>query len=301
MKIPVIVVSGYLGAGKTTLLLNAIRYANESKIKLAIVMNEFGAIAIDGRIIEGEGIRIAELSGGCVCCSLSGEFASAVDELIGSVKPDIIIVETTGVAEPSALAYDIENSMDTVRLDSVITVVDADSLSRFPNIGHTGVEQITAADTLVLNKIDLARKEQTGAIRSKLAALNPRARIIETMKCMIGKEALFATDNVKERPGMRMQDHQRTHEPVEEHFVFSSASAMNLGSVLNIFESLPKGIYRAKGFIRCGDGKGKLINHVAGRTSVEDFNNDRTELVFIGAEARKLEHEIRSKLEQARA
>ena len=125
VRTPVTLITGALGSGKTTLL----RYLlGAVPKKIAILMNEFGEIAIDSQVIEGTNVRIAELGGGCVCCALLGEFEAAVAEVIESVHPDLIMVETTGVAEPEALVVDIQESLPQVRLDGVVTVADADAL-----------------------------------------------------------------------------------------------------------------------------------------------------------------------------
>ena len=96
MKTPITVISGYLGAGKTTLLRSIIKNLDK---KFAILMNEFGEVGIDAQIIKGKNVDVQELSGGCVCCSLTGEFEFAIKEIIQKYNPEIIIVETTGVGE----------------------------------------------------------------------------------------------------------------------------------------------------------------------------------------------------------
>src|SRR5438876_1191733 len=123
-------------------------------------MNEFGEIAIDTKVIEGKNVRIAELGGGCVCCSLVGEFEAAVNEIIEKVAPEMIIVETTGLAEPEALVFNIQEALPQCRLDGVVSVIDADMLVRFPEFGHTTRLQIEGADILLLNKIDLIKPTQ---------------------------------------------------------------------------------------------------------------------------------------------
>src|SRR6266446_8642661 len=116
-RTPITLITGPLGSGKTTLLRHILA---TQRGKIAIVMNEFGEIAIDSKVIEGKRVRIAELAGGCVCCSLLGEFEAAVNELIDRVDPEQIVLETTGVAEPGALTFDIEENLPRVRLDGVI-------------------------------------------------------------------------------------------------------------------------------------------------------------------------------------
>ena len=100
VRTPLTVITGALGSGKTTLLRYILTVVSR---KIVILMNEFGEIAIDAKILQGKNVQMADLGGGCVCCSLLGEFEAAVDEIIATVNPDRIVVETTGVAEPDAL------------------------------------------------------------------------------------------------------------------------------------------------------------------------------------------------------
>src|SRR5919205_1072788 len=120
VRTPLTLITGPLGSGKTTLLRHILAALPR---KIAILMNEFGELAIDSRIIQGENIQLTELGGGCVCCSLLGEFDAAVREIIDTAKPELIVVETTGLAEPDALMFDIEEALPQVRLDGVVTVV----------------------------------------------------------------------------------------------------------------------------------------------------------------------------------
>ena len=272
MECPITIITGYLGAGKTTLLQ---RIAEDSGMKIAILMNEFGDIAIDSRIVEGKNIRMAELAGGCVCCSLSGEFEAAIAEILKSVKPEWIVVETTGVAEPAALAGDVLEGIEGVKLDSIVTVVDCDSMVRFPSLGHTGREQIQLADILVLNKIDLVDEKGLHEAKGKVGQINGRATIIETVKCEFDVKVLFGVERKEPvRP-------HRIHEIEFDYFDFVSDSRMDYEKVMAAIGALPKEIYRCKGFFATSTG-GFLVNYVAGRHSVEGYDCYKTELVFIG-------------------
>src|SRR5436190_19267591 len=180
LRTPVTLITGPLGSGKTTLL----RHILATKAaKIAIVMNEFGEIAIDTKVIEGKNVRIAELGGGCVCCSLLGEFEAAVNEIIEKVAPEMIIVETTGLAEPEALAFNIHAALPQCRLDALVSVIDADMLVRLPELGHTTRLQIEGADILLLNKIDLVTPTDIEALETKLREINPTASIVRTQRC----------------------------------------------------------------------------------------------------------------------
>src|SRR5213595_1908895 len=151
-RTPITLITGPLGSGKTTLLRHILA---ARPAKIAIVMNEFGEIAIDTKIIQGKNVQIADLGGGCVCCSLLGEFEAAVTEIIKKIAPERIIVETTGLAEPEALVFDIQEALPQCRLDGVVSVIDADMLIRFTELGYTTRLQIEGADILLLNKVDL--------------------------------------------------------------------------------------------------------------------------------------------------
>src|SRR6058998_2886188 len=188
LRTPITLITGPLGSGKTTLL----RYILATRsAKIAIVMNEFGEIAIDSKVVEGKSVRTTELGGGCVCCSLIGEFESAVNEIIQRVEPDIIVVETTGLAEPEALVFNIQEALPQCRLDGVVSVIDADMLVRFPELGHTTRLQIEGADILLLNKIDLVDAKQIEPLETKLRGINRTATIVRTERCRIDRELLF--------------------------------------------------------------------------------------------------------------
>jgi len=273
LRTPITLVTGPLGSGKTTLL----RHILATKpAKMAIVMNEFGEIAIDTKIIEGKNVRIAELGGGCVCCSLLGEFEAAVNEIIQRVEPEIIVVETTGLAEPEALVFNIQEALPQCRLDGVVSVIDADMLVRFPELGHTTRLQIEGADILLLNKIDLIKSEQIEPLEAKLRDINPTAAIVRTTRGRIDSELLFGIGREKEvvRPKHR-------HQPEFESFTFTSDKNFSRDCFDRFAENLPANVYRAKGFVRFENGP-QLFNFVLGRWDLEPFESAETQLVFIG-------------------
>lgn len=281
-KIPITIITGYLGSGKTTLLRHI---AKNNKMKIAILMNEFGEIAIDSKIVKGKNIEMAELSGGCVCCSLSGEFEAAIAEILETVKPQWIVVETTGVAEPAALAYDVVENIKEVKLDSIITVVDLDSLIRFPKIGHTGKEQIELADILILNKIDLVGEEDLERLENELKDINNRAALIKCKHSEVDLKLIFGID--RER-GVILH---KTHKLEYDYFDYSTKEKLDHQKFLEFVDNMPKVVYRAKGFAVTEKGS-FLINYVAGRYTIEEFESKITELVFIGKNVEKHKEQI---------
>ena len=272
-RTPITLVTGPLGSGKTTLLRHILA---TRPAKIAIVMNEFGEIAIDTKVIEGKNVRIAELGGGCVCCSLLGEFEAAVNEIITRVEPEIIIVETTGLAEPEALVFDIQEALPQCRLDGVVSLMDADMLVRFPELGHTTRLQIEGADILLLNKIDLIKLEQIEPLEGELRKINPTAAIVRTERCQIDPELLFGIGRKRK---VIQPDHE--HQPEFESFTFTSDKSFSRDCFERFAESLPANVYRAKGFVRFEDSS-QLFNFVAGRWDLEPFESAETALVFIG-------------------
>jgi G3E family GTPase len=272
-RTPITLITGPLGSGKTTLLRHILA---TRPAKIAIIMNEFGEIAIDTKVIEGKNVRIAELGGGCVCCSLLGEFEAAVSEIIEKVAPEMIIVETTGLAEPEALVFNIQEALPQCRLDGVVSVIDADMLVRFPELGHTTCLQIEGADILLLNKIDLIERAQIEPLKTKLREINPTAAIIRTKRCQIDPGLLFGIGREKK---ITRPEHQ--HQLEFESFAFSSDKAFSRDCFECFADNLPASVIRAKGFVRFSDST-QLFNFVAGRWDLEPFEAGRTELVFIG-------------------
>ena len=275
LRTPITLITGPLGSGKTTLLRHILA---TRPAKIAIVMNEFGEIAIDSKVVEGKNVRIAELGGGCVCCSLIGEFESAVNEIIQRVEPDIIIVETTGLAEPEALVFNIQEALPQCRLDGVVSVIDADMLVRFPELGHTTRLQIEGADILLLNKIDLVQPQQIEPLEAKLRELNRTATIVRTERCWIDPDLLFGIGHEK-----KVAPPQHKHQPEFESFTFTSEKDFSRNCFEGFVDSLPANVHRAKGFVRFSDGA-QLFNFVSGRWDLEPFESAETQLIFIGKE-----------------
>jgi len=291
-RTPITLITGPLGSGKTTLLRHILA---THPAKIAIVMNEFGEIAIDTKVIEGKNVRIAELGGGCVCCSLLGEFEAAIGEIIEKVEPDRIVVETTGLAEPEALVFNIQEALPQGRLDGVISVIDADMLVRFPELGHTTRLQIEGADILLLNKTDLVEQSRTlSGLETKLHEINPTAAIVRTERCRIDPELLFGIPQLR---GKKVSPPKHKHHLEFEWFTFSSKKTFSRDCFERFADSLPAAVIRAKGFVRFADGA-QLFNFVVGRWELEPFESDRTDLVFIGKKIAAEKKSILRELDQ---
>ncbi|HEX2245075.1 MAG TPA: GTP-binding protein [Gammaproteobacteria bacterium] len=273
IQTPITLVSGPLGSGKTTLLRHIL---TSSPLRLALIINEFGELGIDGKLIQGKNVRLTELDGGCVCCSLIGEFEAAVEEIIETAAPEAIVVETTGVAEPEALVFDVSEMLPRVWIDGVVTVMDADALIRFPDLGRTTRMQVAAADLLLLNKVDLVAEEELEPLQAKLRELNPQAPIVPTRHGRVDSALLFGLTHSR-----KVEPVHSIHQPEYESFVYRPARPLKRDCFEQFALGLDPDVYRAKGFVHFPDGT-YLFNYVNGRWDLEPLTEQESGLVFIG-------------------
>lgn len=295
MKTPITLITGYLGAGKTTLLRRILDNADR---KMAVLMNEFGQIAIDSKIVKGRNIDMIELKGGCVCCSLTGEFEAAIKEIREKIKPELIVVETTGVAEPDAIVLDLGN-IEGVRLDAVVTVVDADAMKRFPSLGYTGRVQIEIADVVLLNKTDLVDDSELAKAEDIIFRINPKAEIIRTTQGKVELDLILDIRTGEKFVEPREHEHHIGESKIG-HFVYESDKKLKKEKLEDVLSNMPPDIIRAKGFVVTDQGD-FLLNFVFGRFDFEEFAVDRNELVFIGRDIEKHKASILSSLEKCEA
>ncbi len=288
-RTPVVLITGSLGCGKTTLLK---RILHSGIKRFAVLMNEFGEVAVDSRVIRGMNVDIIELTGGCVCCSLTGEFEAAVREVIARAKPEVIVVEATGVAEADALVYEVEDNLPEVRLDSVIFIVDAYASTRHPYVSQTMRAQLSAADIVLINKIDLVTNEEIREVESRIREFNRNVLSFKTVGCDIDPYVLFGLDF--EKRSLPLTHHG---EPAFESFSFTTEAPLDSTGFYRLVAGLPESVYRAKGFVRFRDST-YLFNYVVGRSDLEKFDADTTQLVFIGRRLENVRGEILARLKE---
>ena len=174
------VISGFLGAGKTTLIKKLFESGFNGE-KIVLIENEFGEIGIDGGFLKESGIEIKEINSGCICCSLVGDFASSITEIIAKFNPKRIIVEPSGVGKLSDIINAIKEIEADVKLNILATVVDgAKAKVYLKNFGEFFINQVDAADTIIINKVDKLSDEKLLEVVNLIKDKNNHANIITT-------------------------------------------------------------------------------------------------------------------------
>lgn len=177
--VPVLVLTGFLGSGKTTLLNRLMRSRPPARGKMAIVVNELGEVGIDGDLLPQGMTRQVELPGGCICCVLNEELDTTLFELLaGTPDLELIVIETTGVAEPMPICWSLEREplSERVRLAAVLTVIDVTNFEQSRGLTPGVDAQVEYADVLVLSKTDLL--EPLESTMRELRELNPGAPVV---------------------------------------------------------------------------------------------------------------------------
>ena len=194
------IVSGFLGAGKTTLIKKMVKEAYQGE-KLVLIENEFGEISIDGGFLKDAGIQISEMSSGCICCSLVGDFGKALREVKEQFQPDRILIEPSGVGKLSDVIVAVENTVADIpdmRLNSFVTVADASKVKVYmKNFGEFYNNQIESAGTIILSRTQKLTQEKLEAAVALLREKNPTAAILTTPWDQLdGKTILAAVEKV---------------------------------------------------------------------------------------------------------
>ena len=274
-RIPVLVIAGYLGAGKTTLINQVLHNATQ---KIAVIVNDFGSINIDAALIAEKHDDTIELTNGCICCAV-GE--SLADVLFGitdrALLPDLVIIEASGVADPSAVAA--FTHIDGFHHLGNVVLVDAHNAldtSCDQLVGRTFRRQVEAANLLVLTKSDAVTAEQSVEVMDLLNNLAPETTVLRSSNATIA-EILANTstaNSVTTESG-----HTAFSSMTLDHF--SAAGEDQLRTFVNNF---PSSVVRAKGIVELSDGTRRLIQKVGSTVAISETALPTTGLVVISAE-----------------
>ncbi len=281
------ILTGFLGSGKTTLLRHVLEHGLRGQ-RIAVIMNEIGEVGIDGTVITGLSAveKMVELSSGCICCSIDDyRFDLAVQEIIETTNPHLILIESTGLADPEPLAYRVKTA--GLGLDAVIAVVDAANLEHHLRAAGVARAQIEAADFLVVNKTDLVDAAALARVERRLARLNPRAERLRSVRGAVDSDVLFATGvaSFRERAAAA-SDHLQVDGIAS--FLYRSPRALRQEAFERLLARLPADILRAKGIVRfAGRDWHCLFNFTCGRHELswlrlEGPATAESQAVFIG-------------------
>ena len=186
----VTIISGFLGAGKTTLIKKLLKEVYDDE-QVVLIENEFGEIGIDGGFLQDAGVEITEMNSGCICCSLSGDFAKALQQVLEQFHPDRIIIEPSGVGKLSDVKRALLNVTGDLKLGSSCTVVDVQKCAMYSkNFGEFFNNQIEHADALLLSRTQHADADLTQACVETLRALNAEAPIVTTPWDQLSREEI---------------------------------------------------------------------------------------------------------------
>jgi G3E family GTPase len=262
--IPVTILTGFLGAGKTTLLNRILN--GDHGLRVAVLVNDFGDINIDAELIVGVQENVISLTNGCICCEIHDDLIATMVALMerpGGVEH--ILIETSGVADPSSIALNFTTPRfrDRIRLDSVISVVDAEQLFAHPDKELLGIKlrQIAFSDLVILNKVDLVEAAEVEEIKDWIGGYVGGMRVVEATHCDVPLEILLAVgrfDPERQAEGYNGNGAQNGHHQHDPGRAFSTWSyktdrPLSLDALSRAAARLPDTIYRCKGVVYAAD------------------------------------------------
>ena len=286
-QVPVTLLTGFLGAGKTTLLNRIL--GSQRALRSAVLVNEFGDVGIDHELVVATSDSMVELSNGCICCSINGELQEAVHRVLERPEPiDLIVVETTGLADPLpvALTFLAGDLRDRLRLDSIITLIDAEHFSATALESPIARAQVVYGDILLLNKADLVDEQRLNAVETELRAIKTDARILRSSRgevplALLLSVGLFESDRLASLQAQEEHHHHHGHEHHHPHTPelegFNSVSlAVDAPFDLRRFQhfldnQLPESVFRAKGVLWIRETERRHLFHLCGkRFTIDD-------------------------------
>lgn len=304
-SIPVTLVAGFLGAGKTTLL-NHLLNSDHGR-RMAVMVNDFGAINIDSQLIVSQTQTTVSLANGCICCTVEGDLIAQLSTLLADpqTRPEHLVIEASGVSNPVKIANTLRYPQfrQSLHIDGILTVVDAAQFDDLDSdMTRLATEQLDAADIIILNKTDLLTPDQHTSLKARW--LYPNARVIESeygvvpLELLLGVERKVAAEPVSPNSGnapastMTFETFRAAplhHDNLFDTWSWQSDTPLNLKALRKVMANLPATIYRAKGICHVAEAHDqRCILHLVGTrceitpTGAWKGQTPGTQLIVIG-------------------
>ncbi len=293
-RLPVTVIAGFLGSGKTTLVNHIL--SNSAGLRAAVIVNEIGEIGIDGDLIIATGNDMVELSNGCICCSINNDLVETIFRVLERKHEiDYLVVETTGLADPLPVVLTFLRSefRDIVRIDSIVTVADAECFSLDLFDSPAARNQLRYGDTILLNKTDLASAARLSDVEQKIRAVRDGARIVRTTRCGVPVPLILSVDLFEAERLLpdecTAHDHRHASHLQDDGFEavsFEIDQPFAAQKFQQFLERLPPNVFRGKGLLWLDASDKRYIFHLVGQRFTLDESPSlaarQNKLVLIG-------------------
>jgi G3E family GTPase len=270
-RVPATVVTGFLGSGKTTLINRILR--GQHGRKLAVIVNEFGEVSIDGQlVVHDEEAQLVEFNNGCLCCTVRGDLVETLGRLQARAGTlDGILIETTGLADPAPVAstfFVADEVRSGIRLDAFVTVVDAVNLERNLAQNNEAVEQVAFSDIILINKMDLVSSEHMAAVERRVRLLNPMAKIHHTANAeidlaeILNVSAFDLVQKLEVDPAF-LGEHEHEHDKAIGSFVLEERRPIDVNRLMiwmnRMAQSRGEDLFRTKGIFHANGFQDRLV------------------------------------------